>query len=163
MSVMDLKEMVSSLGGLAAVENTIGDYYAACAAVIPADAPFWTDLAGQERVHASHMLEMARIVNDAGGKGFTVARPFPAAALRTFISGLQSHLDEVRGGRLTGGRLFFTAVEIEHALVEARFHEFLKTENAAFNSLVARVAEETRGHRALLERRAAGLRPGGGG
>jgi len=161
MGAMDLKEIVAEMGRIAGVESLLAEFYLACAAACPGDGEFWKGLSAQERTHAAYLLEMAQLVNRSGGVGYTVSRSFPPAALRTFVAGVQANLEAVRNGALKDDRLYFVSHEIEHALLESRFHELLKTDDAEYNTLLRKVADETGAHRATLDRKVRAIRGGG--
>jgi len=155
-----LERTLETLELMAVAEETVQRLYATCAVLWKGDEEFWRRLAGEERRHAKHIRSMIAILNDHPGR-FQPGRPFSAAALRTFIAGIERDIGSVQPNvpELKALRL---ALDIEQAIIEAKFTEIVQTEDTGFRSLADEIAQDTAVHRRLVETRMAELQASAG-
>ncbi len=156
-----LDRTLETLELMARAEETIQRLYATCAVLWKGSEEFWRGLAGEERRHAKHIRSMSAILAANPGR-FQPGRPFSASALKTFLSGIERNIDNVQQADIPESKALHLALDIEQALIEAKFTEIVQTEDAGFRSLADEIARDTAVHRRLVETRIAELQASAG-
>lgn len=156
-----LDQTLETLDLMARAEETVQRLYATCAVLWKEDEEFWRGLAAEERRHAKHIRSMIAGITANPGR-FQPGRPFSAPALRTFIDGIERDINSVQQAGVPQMKALRLALDIEQAVIEARFTEIVRTEDPGFRSLVDEIVNDTASHRRLLERKIAERRPAAG-
>lgn len=145
-----LDRTLETLELMARAEEAVQRLYATCAVLWKEDEEFWRGLAGEERRHAKHIRSMSAILAANPGR-FQPGRPFSAPALKTFISGIERTIDNVQQADIPESKALRLALDIEQAIIEARFTEIVETEDAGFRCLADEIVHDTASHRRLVE------------
>jgi hypothetical protein len=145
-----LDSTLETLELMARAEEAVQRLYATCAVVWKEDEEFWRGLAGEERRHAKHIRSMISIVTANPGR-FQPGRPFSAPALMTFISGIEQDIDSVKQVNVPASKALRLALDIEQAIIEAKFTEIVQTEDRGFRFLADEIVQDTVAHRRLVE------------
>lgn len=149
-----LDRTLETLELMARAEETVQRLYATCAVLWKEDEEFWRGLAGEERRHAKHIRSMIAIVTANPGR-FQPGRPFSAPALKTFISGIEQDIDSVQQPNAPPLKALRLALDIEQAIIEAKFTEIVQTEDTGFRYLADEIVHDTASHRRLVEKKIA--------
>ncbi len=145
-----LDRTLETLELMARAEETVQRLYATCAVLWKEDEEFWRGLAGEERRHAKHIRSMIAILTANPGR-FQPGRPFSAMALKTFISGIEQDIDSVQQPNAPQLKALRLALDIEQAIIEAKFTEIVQTEDTGFRYLADEIVHDTAAHRRLVE------------
>jgi rubrerythrin len=146
----NMQEMKRILTAMAEVEKAIAKLYKLCAEVWQEDRTFWLDLEGQELVHAGIISKIAEIVFRKEDH-FEINRPFNTAAMKTFISGIENRMEQVRQGEVARPQMLAIALDVERSLLEAKYAEMFKTDDIEYRKLLSTILNDTRRHRRLIE------------
>ncbi len=147
-----LDQTLETLELMARAEETIERLYETCAVLWKENGDFWQDLAGEEKCHAEIIRTMAAML--AGNPGhFQAGRPFSAGVLKTFISGIEHQIESVKRTAVPEVNAMRIALDIEQALIEARYAEVVKTDDRHFQDLANEIVRETAIHRRLVEKK----------
>lgn len=145
-----LDRTLETLELMARAEETVQRLYATCAVVWKDDEAFWRGLAGEERRHAKHIRSMIAILSSNPGR-FQPGRPFSTAALNTFIDGIERNIESLKQADVPALKALRLALDIEQAIIEARFTEIVQTEDRGFRSLAEEIVHDTAAHRRLVQ------------
>ena len=156
-----LDRTLETLELMARAEETVQRLYATCAVLWKEDEKFWRGLSGEERRHAKHIRSMIAIITASPGR-FQPGRPFSAPALKTFISGIERDIDSVKQVNIPELKALHLSLDIEQAIIEARFTEIVQTEDRGFRSLADEIVHDTVTHRRLVEGKIAERQAAGG-
>ncbi len=146
-----LEQTLETLELMARAEETIERLYEACAGLWRENGEFWQGLAGEEKCHAGIIRTMADML--AGNpEHFQAGRPFSASVLKTFISGIEHQIESVKRSAVPELNAMRIALDIEQALIEARYAEVVKTDDRRFQELANDIVRETAVHRRMVEK-----------
>jgi hypothetical protein len=145
-----LDRTLEAMDLMAQAESAVERLYEACAVLWREDEEFWRELAGEERHHAKHIRSMIAILTGNPGR-FQSGRPFSAIALKTFISGIERDIESVQQSTVPELKALHLALDIEQALIEARFTEVVQTEDSGCRALADGIVRDTAVHRRLVE------------
>lgn len=111
------KERVSRyLALLVQCEESVGDFYRACAETWPRDAAFWQGLVDEETDHAVRLeLVRARIRLTPHGVGLVHA--FPEGTILTFLRSVRESTVQVRAGLISMSGALARARDLEQSLI----------------------------------------------
>ena len=147
-----LDQTLETLELMARAEETIERLYETCAGLWKENGDFWQGLAGEEKCHAEIIRTMAAML--AGNPGhFQAGRPFSAGVLKTFISGIEHQIESVKRTAVPEVNAMRIALDIEQALIEARYAEVVKTDDRHFQDLANEIIRDTAIHRRLVEKK----------
>ncbi len=149
-----LDRTLETLEMMARAEEAVQRLYATCAVLWKEDEEFWRGLAGEERRHAKHIRSMMSILSSNPGR-FQSGRTFSAAALSTFISGIERNIESLKQAGVPELKALRLALDIEQAVIEAKFTEIVQTEDAGFRYLADEIVRDTAAHRRLVEKKIA--------
>ncbi len=149
-----LARTLETLELMARAEETVQRLYATCAVLWEEDEEFWRGLSGEERRHAKHIRSMMAILNENPGR-FQPGRPFNAVALQTFISGIEQGIESLKQAGVPELKALRIALDIEQAVIEAKFTEIVQTEDKGYQTLAVEIAQDTAAHRRLVEQKIA--------
>ena len=149
-----LEQTLETLELMARAEETVQRLYATCAVLWKEDEEFWKGLSGEERRHAKHIRSMMAILS-ANPDRFQPGRPFSAVALKTFISGIDLDIESVKQAGVPEMKALRLALDIEQAVIEAKFTEIVQTEDKGYQTLAVEIAQDTVAHRRLVEQKIA--------
>jgi hypothetical protein len=149
-----LDRILETLELMARAEETVQRLYATCAVLWKEDEAFWRGLAGEERRHAKHVRSMISILT-ANPDRFQPGRPFNAIELKTFISGIERDIESVKQVNVPELEALRLALDIEQAVIEARFTDIVRTEDKGFQYLADGIVKDTTVHRRLVEQKIA--------
>ena len=152
MTPSGMQSVVDTLLLVEQAEKRVGEFYRACAEAWPQDVEFWLGLAEEEDRHAGCIPRMLEILS-ARPQLFQPGRPFNAAVLKTFISGVEGNIAELRRGSGQEARALYIAQDIEGALIEQKFAEIVRTDDADFRASVNAIVADTLAHKGRLAAR----------
>ncbi len=147
---------VELLNKMADMETAVAEYYQACY-VHSDDKEFWNRISGDEIEHASKLREMAGIVIERKGVGFSAGRPFTVEGIVQFIDFIRERTRKVNEETCSAKSLFLAANEIEKRLLEAKYHEVLKTIDERYTMLIDRIVRDTERHVDITSKKAQSL------
>jgi hypothetical protein len=147
-----LDRTLETLELMAQAEETIERLYETCAGLWQENGDFWQGLAGEEKCHAEIIRTMAAMLSGNPGS-FQAGRPFSAGVLKTFISGIEHQIENVQRLTVPEVNAMRVALDIEQALIEARYAEVVKTDDRRFQDLANEIVRETAVHRRLVEKK----------
>ncbi len=156
-----LDQTLETLEWMARAEETVQRLYATCAVLWNDDEEFWRNLSGEERRHAKHIRSMMAILTANPGR-FQPGRPFSAATLKTFISGIEKDIESVKQAGVPELKALRLALDIEQAVIEAKFLEIVRTEDNGYHCLASEIVQDTVAHRRLVESKIAERQAAGG-
>ena len=111
------KERVSRyLALLVRCEETVGNFYRACAGTWPGEADFWQGLADEEVDHAVR-LEMVRARIHRTPHGVGLVHAYPEGTLQTFLRSVEESTERVRAGVTTMGAALAQARDLEQSRI----------------------------------------------
>ena len=145
-----LDRTLETLELMAQAEETVQRLYATCAVLWKGEEDFWRGLSGEERRHAKHIRSMMAILA-ANPDRFQPGRPFSAVALKTFISGVERDIESVKQAGVPQMKALRLALDIEQAVIEAKFTEIVQTEDKGYQALAGEIVQDTVTHRRLVE------------
>ena len=155
-----LDQTLETLEMMARAEEAIERLYETCAGLWKESEDFWQGLAGEEKCHAEIIRTMAAML--AGNpEHFQAGRPFSAGVLKTFISGIEHQIESVTHTVVPEVNAMRIALDIEQALIEARYAEVVKTDDRHFQDLANEIVRETAVHRRLVDKKIAQLQAKG--
>jgi len=125
--------------------------YNECSKADPDRKDFWERISTQEVQHAAYIHQMMDIIRN-NAPVFFAGRNFNVTAVEIVVTGIKADIEKVKSGRIKGNRLLFMASDLEQSILEKKFTEIVKTENAQYMELAERIMEETFIHNTLLER-----------
>ncbi len=149
-----LDSTLETLELMARAEETVQLLYATCAVLWKEDEDFWRGLSGEERRHAKHIRSMMAILTASPGR-FRPGRPFNAVVLKTFIAGIEQDIEKVKQTGVPELKALRLALDIEHAMIEAKFTEIVQTEDNGYHCLANEIVQDTVVHRRLVENKIA--------
>jgi hypothetical protein len=147
-----LDHILEAMELMARAEETVQRLYATCAVLWKEDEEFWRGLAGEERHDTKHVRSMIAILT-ANPYRFQSGRPFSALALKTFISGIERDIESLKQSTVPELKVLHLALDIEQAIIEARFTEIVQTEDKSFRALADEIMQVTAIHRRLVEKK----------
>jgi len=147
----DVKEIIVTLGLMTEAEKSLSSFYLLCGEKLTDDRAFWEKLSADEASHAESIAKMAGIVIDKLGEGFTNNRAFNRISINTFMTGINKNVEALKKGALAGRRIYFIVRDIEQSLLEAKYAEAVRTNDAGYTELLKKIMQETRLHHATLE------------
>jgi len=153
------QRLLNILDGMRELELLVSQLYAKCAETWPEGKDLWQKLARDEKLHAQYMKEMADLVK-SNPSAFELNPSFKSAASATFIKYVASVLGRVDSRSVTHDTMLFIARDIEHALLEAKYAEVVKTTNAEYRALLTQLIKDTEGHRDSLAQKIRTLQGG---
>lgn len=156
-----LDSTLETLELMARAEETVERLYETCAGFWKDNSLFWLGLAGEEKCHAEILRTMAAMVAGSPGN-FQAGRPFSAGVLKTFISGIEHQIEGMKRLAVPELNAMRVALDIEQALIEARYAEVVKTDDRHFRELAGEIVRETAVHRRLVEKMIAERQAAGG-
>lgn len=154
MTLPVLANTLEALELMAQAEETVQRLYATCAVLWKVEEDFWRGLSGEERRHAKHIRSMMAILA-ANPDRFQPGRRFSTVALKTFISGIEHQIEHVKQAGVPQMKALRLALDIEQAVIEARFTEIVQTEDKGYRALAGEIVQDTVAHRLLVERKIA--------
>jgi len=144
-----LDRTLETLELMARAEEAVKRLYETCAGLWKHDEDFWQGLAEEERCHAEIIRTMAAMLS-GNPDSFETGRPFSAVALKTFISGIEQQIEQVKGFAMPELKAMHVAWDIEQAFIETRYAEVVKTDDKRFQDLTAEIIQETAVHRRMV-------------
>jgi hypothetical protein len=123
-----LQDLVETLQIMAEVEKTVGEFYRNCAGLFEHDSDFWLRLAEDEGLHAEALTKLSQMVFRKPGE-YQPGRLPSVAALRTFISRVQSDQERLSSGTLTMDNALLVAYLMEMTVIECNYTEVVRTTN----------------------------------
>jgi len=132
-------------------ELAVAAFYRVCANLCPEDAEFWKSIAAQEEAHAGFFARIQELFA-AKPDAFQPGRPFSPVAVLTFIKGVQWNTERALKGELQRTRLIHVARDIENSLLESRFAECVRSEDADFTALMDKLMDETTEHHGIFSK-----------
>ncbi len=138
---------------LSGAESAVADLYTACQEVWPGEE-LWKTLTEQELGHAAAALRMKELVA-AAPADFLLPKPLNITGVDLFISGLKNYAAKVRCMDYTLKQALAVARDVEQSILEGRYDQFLSTKDQNYNTIIAGIIAETRGHREKINDRLA--------
>ena len=132
----------------------VAEFYGVCSRTWESEQGFFAALSRDEMRHAADVRELARILADKPEQ-FQSLRRFHKAAVQTFVAGVKESAARVHRGETPLDRVLHIALDMENSILENRFTEIVKTEEIRYQTVARRIMDETRSHKANIERRIA--------
>jgi len=155
MDSADIESVLSVLEAMADAELAVAEFYGACSRTWESEQGFFAALSRDEMRHAADVRALARILADKPEQ-FQSLRHFHKAAVQTFVAGVKESAARVHRGETPLERVLHVALDMEKSILESRFTEIVKTEEIEYQTLARRIMDETRAHKANIERRITG-------
>ncbi len=145
-----MNKITEVLNILKELELKIAELYSSCSGHFPKLKEFWSELEREEKKHAKYIQNMLEVYlqNPAD---FIEARPFNIIAVKTVIKGVEENIVNIENNKIDQLRALNIALDIEKSLLEAKFMEYLKTDDARYNNYMKGIAGETFQHRKKIE------------
>lgn len=144
-----VEELLAVLTDMTRLEEEFAELYEACSRKFPEDDKFWLSIANQEHLHAGYIRELKRKIEE-NPADFSAGRTFNVRAIKTIIENISNTREEVNSGRIDHKRALGIAKDIENSLLEAKYHEIVKTSNLDFQQLIDRIVMDTDSHKKLF-------------
>ena len=154
-----LQDLTDTMTMMAAAERLVGDLYRDCAEIWEEDRAFWLEIAAEEEKHARHLERMAQILA-LKPERFETGRPLNRTSVQTFMNGIKGLRQRLKEGMITRERAVFAARDVEASVLEKCYHEFLRTSDTEYLTLVNGITQETGDHRDRIEKRIQELKAG---
>ena len=154
-----LKNLTDTMKMMAAAERLVGDFYRDCAEIWEEDGAFWLEIAAEEEKHATQLERMAQILT-LKPERFETGRPFNRTGIQTFMNGIEGLRQRLKEGMITRERAVFAARDVEASVLEKCYHEFLRTSDTEYLTLVNGITQETGDHKDRIEKRIQELKAG---
>lgn len=108
----------------------------------------WQALATDEQEHADRL---SRLRPDPRARGSLVRESrLRPEAVKSSISYVESQIERAEGGRLALLQALSIARDLESALIEEELSKLCESEHPEIRSIMMGIAEETKGHREML-------------
>jgi hypothetical protein len=124
-----LRDLVQTMDTMSELEKTVGEFYRECAGFFRFDAAFWMRLAEEEALHAEVLVKLCQMMKRKPHE-YMPGKQSPTAALRTFISRIQSDRQRLKDGTLTMHDALLAAYHIETTIIECNYTEVVETSNS---------------------------------
>ncbi|HMK34774.1 MAG TPA: hypothetical protein VK463_06890 [Desulfomonilaceae bacterium] len=147
-----IDEVIQTVDALVQVEKTVGEFYGSCSEVFTQDSEFWLKLARDEFLHADVLVKLHEMITRKPHK-FGPGKPFPIAALRTFIAQVDSERAKLMAGTLTMYDALVAAHHIERTIIEYKYLEVIKTEKSEYLEALDNLAVATAEHRKRIKKK----------
>lgn len=141
------------------METTVSGLYEMAARQWPADAALWDDMSKEEIKHAEYIKLLAAIVAK-NPDNFVIGRPINITSINSSVTWINKNIADIKNGSLDKNKMHFLARDIEQSILEAKYAEFLKTDNQEYNKLIKLVFEETISHRKKIDDKISSLKKG---
>jgi hypothetical protein len=147
-----MDEVIRTVDALVQVEKTVGEFYGNCSECFPDDADFWSKLAREEFLHSDVLTKLHALIIRKPHR-FQPGKPFPLAALRTFISQIHSDREKLIAGTMTMYDALVAAYHIERTIIEYKYLEVIKTEKPEYREALATLEAATEKHRGKIKKK----------
>ena len=137
------------LGLLMAREEATGKLYHAYSLRLKEAAPFWLNLAGEEKQREIMLREVFKMLDT--GTIFLKVDPSNRKTLEDMIDYIQRAEENARCGQLSYHQAIFSALKIERSRAESGFRDAVKSDTVKFQIVAKRLADLSKGHIALLQ------------
>ncbi len=148
-----IEELRTTLGALEGIELKMAELYGLCAALWPADVIFWATLETDERRHASQLARIATLVETQPSQ-FQAGRPFKASAISTMVTYVDSLLHKLKRREMDQATLLNIARDLEKSLIESRYAEVVRTQNAEVLGMLQQIHQDTTHHHDRIDSQA---------
>lgn len=145
-----VQNILRVLAGLEQLEKNVAQLYELAAQKWPVDADIWTGLSGDEIKHADCLKSMAAILEKNPGY-FEAGRPINIAAVNSSMAWISKAIDDITADKFDYRKMIFFARDIEQSILESKYSEILKTNNAEYNKLAKQVVGETVSHKKKID------------
>lgn len=160
MNVADAEKTVRILQLMMQHELELSVLYRTCALQWPSEASFWQGLADTEIRHAQTMTKIAAMLTKNPLR-FETGRPFNVQSLNTILAGVKEIEARLLQHDIPLEKMLVIARDMEQSLLEARYMDIVKTNDAEYHTLMRAVVAETYEHRKTIEKKMADMgRPG---
>jgi 1,2-phenylacetyl-CoA epoxidase catalytic subunit len=131
------------------IELIVAELYRRFSHSFVQDRVFWEDLSQDEESHAVMVTELKNALLK-NGSPFELGK-INLLALSTYRQGIETQLDRLERGELRRQNAFFIARDFEKTLIERRFYESIRSENAEYRAIQDKIRKETEFHLQRLE------------
>lgn len=154
MTGSSLQEMMKILNAMVQAELAVSELYRACDALWKEDGQFWAGLQKQEIRHAQHIRKMMEILSRKADR-FAQNPSFNVTAVEHFAAYVGEIRERLKKGGLNKKEALFILRDIEQSIIESKYQDVLRTEDAEFRTLAKQIAWETYEHKSALDRKIA--------
>jgi hypothetical protein len=147
-----MDEVIRTVDALVQVEKTVGEFYGSCSEFFPDYTDFWSKLAQEEYLHSDVLAKLHELIIRKPHK-FQPGKPFPIAALRTFISRIHSDREKLVAGTLTMYDALMAAYHIERTIIEYKYLDVIKTEKPEYLQALSNLETATSKHRQRIKKK----------
>ncbi|HSB80560.1 MAG TPA: hypothetical protein VLM91_17400 [Candidatus Methylomirabilis sp.] len=149
MKLAEVAKVLQILETIGRLEVTMAEFYATCAEVWTADSSFWQGLQVEEHQHSQNIEKMAAIITRRQDH-FELNRAFNPTAINTFIAYVTSMIQRVREQReprLEPAQVLAMARDMEQSIIEGKYNEIVKTNDAEYLRMTRGILADTLVHR----------------
>ncbi len=82
-----------------------------------------------------------------------MGRPSNEVAIRTFIKGINATKDKIINGEIDEKKALYLTRDMEKSVLEAKYKDFLITDNLEYNTYISAIVKETEDHNATINKK----------
>jgi hypothetical protein len=147
-----IQNIIEVLTLLERFELQISELYKLAGQKWPADYDIWNQLSLAEIQHAKNMQTLAAIIS-ARPEHFIPGRPINSMAVNSSLGWINKNITDIKNGLFNATRMLVLARDIEQSILEAKYTEIVKTEDAEYSNLVNSIVHDTVAHRKMITER----------
>lgn len=161
MKIKGIEEILEVIKAMEEVERSMAEFYRTCAECCSEEQELFTQIASEEKLHEQYLQKIAEMVSTKPSE-FMLNRPFNIPAIRTFISFIKETEGKIKGKTISEDRALYLAKDFEDSTLEQYFHQFVKSDDLAFQNLVREIINQTKEHRKKIDQEIIKLKGKGG-
>ena len=136
---------------LAKHEESMGDFYLACANIFPDNRDFWQKISGEEKMHAHWLYNLkSKIENNIV---YLETEKFTERSITNSMQYLEEEKRNLEGGKYIEEQAFFIALDLENALIESGNLRLFSSDSSEVKHFLNFLLEETEKHREMIKAR----------
>ena len=129
-------------------ESSLAGYYGACIEKLPETREKWEALRREEESHADVFRQIRKSVEEFPFQWKMGS--YQAKTIRLMCDSVKGKTEELKQGKLNRNYAINFIADIEQSLIESNIGKALTTDIVEFQRMLARVQENTIGHKQLL-------------
>jgi hypothetical protein len=134
------------------LEKMIEELYMTCSQIWSFDNGFWTHMELAERKHARNMNKMIKMISEKP-ESFVLNPQFKSAAIKTAFAGIKWHIQRLKKNEIAREKMLYISRDIEQSLLEKNYNKVVRTNDAAFESLMNEIVSDTAAHHDQLNKK----------
>jgi len=140
-----IDKVKSTLELMEKFETWVARLYKECSQYLIEDEDFWMEMASSELKHGENIKRMFEIYSKAPEK-FEIGRPFKDVIIREAMDNRAEDIEKIKNKSLTKANILGLSKEIELAILESRYNDFLISKDEEYTKLVESIVKDTREH-----------------